>query len=126
MMNATQSAHHGYTASAAPIHTNRGVEYKVFARITRNLAAATSSDSNAIAALAGALHENRRLWAVLAADVAEEDNPLPDMLRARILYLAEFTVHHTRKVLRGQADVAPLVEINTAVMRGLRHEEDAE
>jgi flagellar protein FlaF len=46
------------------------------------------------------------------------------MLRARIFYLAEFTRAHTRKVLRRTAGPDALVEINLAVMRGLRASED--
>ena len=45
---------------------------------------------------------------------------LPDDLRARIFYLAEFTDQHTRKVLNGRDTAGPLIEINTAIMRGLR------
>ena len=70
-------------------------------------------------ALAAAIHDNRRLWTLLAADVATESNPLPRELRARILYLAEFTRVHSGEVLRNGASVEPLVEVNTAVMRGL-------
>jgi flagellar protein FlaF len=68
------------------------------------------------------LQENRRLWVTLAAAVADNDNALPTDLRARLFYLAEFTEAHSKKVLRGTAPVAPLIEVNTAVMRGLRKE----
>ncbi len=79
---------------------------------------ATAPNAN-FRALAEALHENRTLWTHLAAEVADDDNELSQDLRARLFYLAEFTAHHSRKVLRGEADVAPLIEVNTAVMRGL-------
>jgi flagellar protein FlaF len=62
---------------------------------------------------------------MLAADVAEPDNGLPQELRARIFYLAEFTADHSRKVLRGGETVDALVDINTAMMRGLRQKVDA-
>ena len=57
-------------------------------------------------------------------DVAEPTNLLPQPLRAQIFYLAEFTMHHSAKVLKGDASVAPLIDINTAVMRGLRGDQD--
>jgi flagellar protein FlaF len=66
-----------------------------------------------------ALHENRALWTILAADVADPDNGLPETLRAQIFYLAEFTDHQTSKILRGEGSADSLIEINTAVMRGL-------
>lgn len=55
----------------------------------------------------------------MAVQVADDENALTDDLRARIFYLAEFTAFHSTKVLKGEADIAPLLEINTAMMRGL-------
>ena len=70
--------------------------------------------------LAVALTENLQLWSALAADVAEAGNGLPAQLRAQLFYLYEFTASHTRAVLDGRGSVEVLVDINTAVMRGLR------
>ena len=47
---------------------------------------------------------------------------LPALLRARLFWLYEFTASHSRAVLEGKAEATVLVEINTAVMRGLRGE----
>ncbi len=55
----------------------------------------------------------------MAADVADNLNSLPAPLRAQIFYLAEFTEQHSTKVLNGKADSDVLVEINTAILRGL-------
>ena len=73
--------------------------------------------------MAAALHENRRLWILLATSVADPDNELPQALRAQIFYLAEFTMQHSQKVLEGKATADVLIEINTSMMRGLRQEE---
>mgnify|MGYP000311731850 CR=1 FL=1 len=54
------------------------------------------------------------------ADVASPGNALPSQLRAQIFYLFEFTQHHTRKVMDGEARADAVTDINTAVMRGLR------
>jgi flagellar protein FlaF len=70
--------------------------------------------------LVAALHDNRRLWTILAVEVADEANALPRDLRARIFYLAEFIAQHTPKVLTREAGAEALIEINTAIMRGLR------
>lgn len=117
-MNALRKAQSAYRNDSQAIRTDRGTEYEAFARITHRLKSA-GTDLAARPALAAALHENRRLWATLAADVAGEANALPTDLRARILYLAEFTRRHSSLVLKG-ASRAPLLEINTAMMRGLR------
>ncbi len=118
-MNATQLAHAAYRPGAQPIQTPRGIEYEAFARVTSRLKAASTGTPANFSELVHALHANRRLWIVLATDAADQDNALPKDLRARILYLAEFTRQHTGKVLQSGASVGPLLEINTAIMRGL-------
>jgi hypothetical protein len=51
--------------------------------------------------------------------VADPGNELPDTLRAGLFNLAGFTQRHSAAVLAGTANAEVLVEINTAVMRGL-------
>lgn len=112
------------------------VEYQAFAKITKALsrdAAPRNQDDDpnadqqgAFADLAAALHENLRLWTIVLGDVSSDGNALPDQLRARLFYLAEFTRDHTRKVLKGEADAGALIEINTAVMRGLRQQRESQ
>ena len=124
-MNALQMAKTAYATNKAPIRTPRGIEYEAFARVTHRLKSAAERGQEGFPALAEALHLNRRLWTMLAADVAESDNGLPQDLRARIFYLNEFTTQHSRKVLKGDETVEALVDINTAIMRGLRQKADA-
>ncbi len=114
-----------YSSPGQPIRTLRGTEYDLFARITHRLRTAIALDKSGFPTLARALHENRRLWTALAADVADHDNALPPSLRARIFYLSQFTQLHTSRVLAGEANADVLVDINTAVMRGLRNEGEA-
>ena len=111
--------------SSQQVRTARGAEYDTFARITSALKAAITSAEKNFAGLVAALHDNRRLWTIIAADVAEKDNGLPQALRAQIFYLAEFTMVHTSRVLGGNGSADVLVEVNTAVMRGLRGEGQA-
>ena len=54
-----------------------------------------------------------------------DGNALPVALRAQLVCLAEFVRKHTLRVLGGQASIAPLVDINTAIMRGLRGDVEA-
>jgi flagellar protein FlaF len=100
----------------------RSVEYDLLARATHQLreAAARAKAPAGYPALVAALAENTRIWGVFAADVADQGNTLPAPLRAKLFYLYEFTLQHSRKVQEGFASAEVLVEINTAVMRGLR------
>lgn len=120
-MNALAQAHSAYARPDAPQKSPRATEYDLFARVTRQLSAAAAQRQD-FAALTRALHDNLRLWRTLAVDVADPGNALPPALRARLFYLFQFTDQHSRKVLDGTAEPGVLVEINTAVMRGLRGE----
>ncbi|MEM6637768.1 MAG: flagellar biosynthesis regulator FlaF [Pseudomonadota bacterium] len=119
-MNAVEQAKKAYGVSATPVRTSRGTEYEAFARITHKIKSAHLQGPKGFRALVAALHENRRLWTILAADVVDGDNALPDELRAQVFNLAEFTRQHTSKVLSGKANAIVLMEINVAVMSGLR------
>lgn len=92
----------------------------MIARISHRLKKAIKSDD--FPALAEALYQNNKLWTALAVDVIDETNLLPDELRARIVYLAEFTRLHTQKVLRKKDTAVPLLEINAMILGGLRQE----
>lgn len=117
-MNVTALAQRGYAPTAAPLKSARRAEYDVIARITSRMAASIKAkDFNG---LIHAMHENRTLWRKLAIDVADPGNLLPDDLRGRLIYLSEFTEHHTRKVIARDASATPLVEVNTAILRGLK------
>ncbi len=122
-MTAQLLAQAAYAGRAAPTRTERSIEYDAFARVTRLLKSAQIPETP-FGTLAQALHDNRALWIALAADVADPANQLPPPLRAQIFYLAEFTLAQSSKVLAGQAVVQALVDVNMAVMRGLRPEED--
>lgn len=121
-MNAISQAQRAYSAAAAPTRTPRGIEYEAVARITKNLRTAAEKERDGFPDLARALHENRQLWDIFAIDVADPANPLPRELKARLFYLAEFTRHHTSKVLARADDVSPLLDINASIMAGLRGE----
>lgn len=120
-MNATQRAQSVYGArAAAPIRSPRDTEYAALGRISHRLRDAARNAKTNYPEFVSALHDNRRLWTTLAVDVAQPENGLPQDLRARIFWLAEFTEHETRRILRNQGDVGVLIEINAAVLHGLR------
>jgi flagellar biosynthesis activator protein FlaF len=118
-MTKSKLALSGYAAAAHPVRTDRGTEYKIFARITSSLKAIDEADKSAFPALAEAVFDNQRLWGLLANDLKGEANALPIELRTRLLSLAEFVRKHSYAVLGGRASVEPLIDINTSIMRGL-------
>lgn len=118
-------ARSAYANASAITPSMRETEYRAFAEVTRRLAETEIDTPQGFPRLAEAIQINQRLWTMLATDVANDGNPLPDELRAQIFYLSEFTRHHSTKVLREKASPEVLVEINTAIMRGLRAREGA-
>lgn len=112
-------AQKGYAQHARTTQTPRALEYELIARVTHRIKAAAEAGPRSYPKLVEALSDNLRLWTTLAVDVADKDNALPQELRAQIFYLAEFVQHHTSKVLNRKARIAPLLEINAAILRGL-------
>ena len=119
-MNVYAQAQRAYAPTQAPTKTARSTEYDVIARISYRMKRAIQLGD--FPALASALHENNRLWTTLAIDAGQPDNRLADELRARIVYLADFTLQHTSKVMRRSESAIPLLEINAAILKGLKAE----
>ena len=118
-MNVIEQARQAYAPKHFPLRTPRSVEAELISQITARLKKASVEPKKNFPELVAALSDNRRLWTTMAADVADNLNSLPSSLRAQIFYLAEFTEHHSAKILKGEADSEVLIEINTAVLRGL-------
>lgn len=123
-MNVATHAHSLY-GQARSLKTPRDLEYEVFARVTGRLRRAQALvGAAAMPERIAALDENRRLWTLLALDLAHPDNAYPRDLRARLLYLADFSLRTGDRILGGEDAsgdlVEALVEINTMVMRGLQ------
>ncbi len=121
-MNATLMAKTAYANPDQPTRTPRDTEYELFAQITRRLKQASQPGAPDFPRLVRAVHDNRDLWAALAVDVSLPENALPRELRARLSYLAAFTRQHSQKILANKASADVLIEINTAIMRGLHSE----
>ena len=96
----------------------RDTEYRLFAEVTRALIdAAGASD---LKTRVHALDWNRRLWTALATDCSSSDNRLPDQLRASIISLSMFVGRHTSETIRGGGSLDLLIEVNRAIMQGLK------
>jgi flagellar protein FlaF len=113
----------GYDATA--VRTPRGTEYALFAQVTARLKALDEADRAGFPVLAAAVADNQRLWGALAEDLMSEANSLPVALRAQLISLAEFVRRHSLAVLGGRARVGALIDINTAIMKGLRGNQEA-
>ena len=118
-MSAHALTQNAYGDATRALGSPRNVEYQVFSQITGRLNRA-SAEGRPFAELAQALHENLELWTIIVTDVTSAGNGLPLALRGQLADLSKFTRSHTQKLLRQEADGAILIEINTAVMRGLR------
>lgn len=118
----TARAQAAYAPASPATHTPRDVEYHAFAHVTGLLAEArdTADQAGGLSRLATAMFENVRLWVTLATDVALDTNPLPHTLRAQIIGLANFARTHMAKVLAGSETVDALIDVNMAIMKGLR------
>ena len=114
-MNAILQAQQAYAPIRPTIQTHRAIEAQIITDITVRMTRQTGD----YPALVRAVHDNRSMWTTLAIDVADPANGLPAPLRAQIFYLAEFTDHHSQRFLRGETDLTALIDINTAVIRGL-------
>lgn len=113
--------HSGYAVATGATATGRDAEAKVFARVIAQLKSAMPRfAAGDVRAMAEAIHLNDRLWIALAVDLLHEDNKLPSNLRRQLLNLAVFSQQHGRKVIQGEANAQPLIDVNAAVMRGLR------
>jgi len=119
-------AGHDYRTASAVIQSPSQIEYQAFARVTQSLSYYSQADNGPFARLVEALHENLRLWTIIASDVAMAENRLSQPLRAQFFFLAEFTRLHTRKILKGDAEASALIDINLAIMKGLRTQSGAE
>ncbi len=68
-----------------------------------------------------ALEKNRKLWAILASAVAENETPLPEEVKKSILNLAMFIFQRTVEVLTNPAPekLNILININMNIAKGL-------
>lgn len=118
-MNVIEQAQQAYAPTQFPLNTPRSVETELIGKVTANLKKAAQDQKANYPRFISALHENRRLWTTMAVDVADNNNALPANLRAQIFYLAEFTEMHSSKIINEDASADILIEINTAILRGL-------
>ena len=119
-MSKAQSAARAYSAHSVQTKSLRDQEYEVILEVTRQMKRLHSQKTPQFEEVIVALNKNERLWNTIGAQVADDANELPQALRAGLLYMSRFVAVQTGKVLREKSDFASLVEMNIAVLRGLK------
>lgn len=114
-----------YKSTQTAAEDPRTREYRLFIQVTAALEEAVSDDDDA-AALGHALHDNRRLWNALLADLSEDGNSLPDDLKAQLISLGIWVNRHSSAVLKGDAKVQALIDVNRMIIQGLSQRPDFE
>jgi flagellar protein FlaF len=108
-----------YQQAAQRAEQPRDLEYRLLGEVTRALMDAAQLDPKDFAGRIDALDWNRRVWSALAADCASPTNALPPGVRAQIISISMWVGRHTSQVMRREAEIEPLIEVNRAIMQGL-------
>ena len=110
-----------YQDQASSLSTKLGkdAEIDVILKSTRRLQMANQNRNSNFSEFAAAVQVNRKLWTILASDVATSGNRLPPDLRAMIFYLSEFVQYYSSTLLKDEVEITPLLDINVAIIRGL-------
>jgi flagellar protein FlaF len=119
-MNSAHAAARRYTSLSEHTRNAKDLEYEVILGVTRDLTKQGANQAVDFPRFAKTLNKNERLWIEIGTQVADPNNQLDTNLRARLFYMAEFVTHQTSKVLSGETGVESLVEMNVAVLRGLK------
>lgn len=109
-----------YDEIGSPIKDHRSAEAQLLQKLTSMLMATTETGTeSSFQGLVSAISENQKFWQQIALDLADDENGMPDDLRASLLSLAGFVLRYSSTVLNGNGAVEPLIEINRHVIRGL-------
>jgi len=120
-MDQKQNALRGYGQVKRQTASDKHIELQLFSAVTARLRAQVQNNSSRLTGpMAEAILENAKLWNVLFCDLVGPDNKLAGDLKNNLISLAEFTQSHTQRVLRGQASIDILIEINSAIIQGLK------
>ena len=119
MLARPNGASAAYGAIIRHTESAREIEYRVFEWVTSALEAALVPGAHFTQKIR-ATHDNRALWQTLACDLAEDDNGLPEALRANLISLAIWVTRETDRVILQGVPLDDLIDINHKIMQGLR------
>ena len=107
-----------YQRAATQAEAPRDLEYRAFGQATAGLVR-LQQEKLGPGQVAEVLDANRKLWGMLAADCSLPENRLPLTLRAQIISLALWVARYSSEILRGGAEIEPLINVNRDMMEGL-------
>lgn len=107
-----------YQRVAQVTESPRQTEYRLLADVCRELVESAKDGSQSLRRRE-ALDWNRRVWMTFLVDCSQPENALPVALRAKIISLGLWVSHYTDEAMWTDLDLAPLVDVNTAIMKGL-------
>ena len=96
----------------------RQSEYRLLGAVSRELAASLVDVENP-GRRREALDWNQQIWITFMLDCGQAENALPATLRARIISLGLWVARYTEKAMFSDLEVQPLIDVNTAIMKGL-------
>lgn len=101
---------------------DKEIEFALFQQITEALEGVLDPDTRTPSAWADAISRNQQLWTIIATDLLDPGNGLPDNLKRSLLLLSEFVRQSSLNILAGEESIPDLIEVNKTVMAGLvRH-----
>lgn len=112
----------GYQTVQRETVSERGLEVALLERVTARLKAHLGEESLNHSALLETLHTNRSLWMMLAIDLARPDNRQTNELKASMISIAGYIERNTHAAANSVDVLNSLVEINEAILVGLRQE----
>lgn len=107
-----------YQKVQSATETPRDIEYRLFAQVTAALVRVKDRGIKD-GTFVDALDWNRRMWSTFSDDCSEQGNQLPKDLRARIISIGLWVSRYTSDVIRTDADIDALIDVNRAIMEGL-------
>jgi flagellar biosynthesis activator protein FlaF len=117
-----------YKRTISDTEAPRQIERRVLVQATADLERflkfdATERRIDKLQILAGGLRDaiwkNEQVWLTFKHDPAEKENSLPPDLRATLISLAIWVENHSALVMMGAEEIAPLININRSIIRGL-------
>lgn len=97
----------------------RNLEIAIFKRITAALKSCKENQTTTVSELTQTVQKNSDIWIFFAKEVAHPDHPYPEKLRRTLMDMAQLSVSHGMRVLSEDADLTPLIEMNTIMIQGL-------
>ena len=113
-----------YATAQKAAEAPRDLEIRAIAHVTRQMSEANKPGADTMSRIR-ALNANSRLWGLLAQDLSNPDNPLPETLKARYISLGMFARRRSLQAMTDQSDFSTLIQLNTDVLEALDYQRQA-